>query len=789
MDLDQAEKDTFIDEVGERLQQFADSLLDFEKDPGNRNALNQLFRVAHTIKGNAGFVGLDNMVGTAHAAESLFARLRDGKIAFDPGMAQLFFECSDLLKQILDAFAADEDSSALDAGPLIARINAYMAAPVQAATPPEPETPAGSLFDIKIQLKGETALPGMRAYLIRSKLAKAAEIIAETPDADGYDAEDFDGRFTFQVRTEKSLDDIKKAVRNHEIASLEIEPAAPAAPTESSTPADETNDAGEPSAEGEGDVLFVTDDQDDLRASGPNKAAGRGDAGDILRVSTRKVDDILNLVGELLSANSAYLALAAEFREQFGNKGLYGYFRDNSEELARVGAELQEKVMKVRMIPIGTIFSRFRRIVRDYNAAVPAKLVELELRGEATEIDKYQIEGIHDPLMHLVRNSMDHGIESREDRTRAGKNPAGLIIMDSYQSGNNIFIEVRDDGGGLNLDRIRAKALENGLAGADDIAAMSPGQLMDFIFMPGFSTSQAVSEISGRGMGMDIVRKNIEAMSGSIEVSSETGRGTIFLIRLPLSMAIVTALKVTVGGHLFAVPIGVILETIKITEEDISIIDQVETIVVRELHVSLLRLGREMGVREPDAPASNGRKPKKKPVVIVQYGERRIGLMVDDLLGYEDMVIKSLARNYEDVEGLAGASILGKGEICLILDVEKLVNAILGKHAGTHSSSRFAVAAAAMEAKAESTPVAAKTVSPAAEPAPAQSPAPAPSVPEPTSTSAPASTTASASTTESAASAPSGDAGSARKLNPDEIAVLKKIISTGRKSALNACAN
>lgn len=764
MNLDQAEKDAFVAEVGEKLTEFNDSLLDFERNPEDKNLLNSLFRVAHTVKGNAGFVGLDQMVSIGHAVENLFSRARDGEARITPEMVTVIFESLDRMREILDRFRDDQGPAAFNPGELIARIN-ELTAPKQEEAAPEtagpgsgektepgeqPTTgnegnPGENIFQIRVELKKNIALPGMRAYLVRKKLTNVASILREVPLADDYDSEKFDGRMEFEVSSAVGEAEIRKAIRNHEIREVFFEnlnarpdgpPGEGEGPGPENTPPKESAQAGPtptpptpktdiepagneavvspvsneeadtslspdipdyPSGESQisggedDDILLVTDD------SAPNGEAGeaarRPDQVEMLRVSLRKVDDILNLVGELLSANSAYLALTTEFRGTHGKKGLYNYFRENSEEMARITSELQEKVMKVRMVPVGTVFSRYRRVVRDYNTQNPAKKIELVVEGEETEIDKRQTDLIYDPLLHIIRNSLDHGVEPRAERQAAGKGEEGKILLKSYQSGNNIYIEISDDGRGLDTERIREKAIEKGLINAESSRVLTREQIMELVFLPGFSTAAAVTNISGRGVGMDVVKRTVESLNGTIRLDSEPGRGSRITLKLPLSMAIVTALKVKVRGQLFAIPITVILETIKIREAEVSVLDQSETIEVREHHISLVRLEREIGLdkMDPDSLFRAGRKSEevntrrvvraagKKPVVIVQYNDSRVGIQVDELLGYEDMVVKSISRNYEEVEGLTGAAVLGKGEICLILDVQRLVDMILKK--------------------------------------------------------------------------------------------------------------
>ncbi|MCB1174564.1 MAG: chemotaxis protein CheW [Leptospiraceae bacterium] len=747
MDLDQSEREAFASEISDRLEEFGEFLLDFETARDNAEILHKLFRVAHTIKGNAGFVGLTNMVRIAHVSENLLARIRDGEIRLDQNLANLLFGSADLIRAILNAFIeGSPDPLSIDVTEQAGQIETALAAFQGAAVPPgaaessEPAvTSAESIalsptapqqvrssqaadlnlaalqtagidpdcgaWQITIRLKDAVALPGMRAYLLFSKLQKVVRAIWSLPVQSELEHFANEGPLLFWVQVQPDQVDLPSVLRNHEIESLTIDPLDPAGLYQrlqhhaliEAAPMHATGD--QPG--GDGDQAAVSDLDTDLITieAEPGGGSGEQNASDqllfasgaelsqtaggssiasqleALKVPIKKVDDILNLVGELLSANSAYLTLAADYRRQFGNRGLYVHFRDNSEELGRIANELQEKVMRIRMIPVGTVFNRFRRLVRDYQSQNPQKQLQLQISGEDTEVDKKQIDNLYDPLMHLIRNALDHGMETSAERAAQQKPLPGTIQLHSYQDGNSIFIEVKDDGRGLQEERIRAKALERGLVSTNDLAAMSREELHNLIFLPGFSTAQSVSEVSGRGVGMDVVRRNIESIGGVIQLHSEPGKGSQFMIKLPLSMAVVTALKIYVADRLMAIPISVILETTKVRESDISLIENTETIKLRDEYVSLIRLDQEMGLPLPERSSSS-----KHPVVIVQFSSSRVALMVDELIGYEDMVIKSLSRNYEDIDGIAGAALLGRGEICLILDIQRLIYSILERH-------------------------------------------------------------------------------------------------------------
>ncbi len=801
MDLESAEKEAFANEVSERLQQFGDLLLDYERHPDNQDLVHQLFRIAHTIKGNAGFVSLTPMVRIAHAAENLFAVLRSGERRPTSEMIGALLECGDELRAILEAFTADESLEKFNPDPLIQKIDALLNDARPAPEAARAGDPQEALVHLRVILRDNCPLPGMRAYMLHKKLCALGVMERVTPPQDAFDHMAAPFEIIFELRTRAPDADLRRALRSHEVQSVELERLTDSAPqpvheapppSGVMQPAQAASAAGEPRVHVERTVASSrppTLDVNDpellfaVEAGDPNANDARLSTADFgaarqleaLRVPIRRVDDILNLVGELISANSNYMALAAEFKARYGSKGLYSNFRENSEELSRISAELQEKVMKVRMIPVGTIFSRFRRLVRDFNSAYPDKLTLLEMSGEETEVDKRQIENLYDPLLHLVRNALDHGIESKAERVAAGKPEAGSVRLHSFQSGNDIFIEIEDDGRGLDPEKLRAHAIRQGVASAEELAGMGREDLYELIFAPGFSTAERVTDISGRGVGMDVVRRNVEAVGGRIDIFSTPGVGTKFRITIPLSMAIVTALKTLIEGRLYAIPISYILETLRVDNANVLNIDGVETVRLRESHIPILRVAREIGLEgvpllQATVQRSRFRNLLRKPVVIVQYADMRVGLLVDELLGYEDLVIKSLSRNYEDVEGLSGAAILGRGEICLVLDVNRLIASSLGRSdaagfraAGVRTSARSNGASglqlAASDAGSRRPSSAALLSATAAAPA-------APSSPS------------------SPAVARAIEQGALR--SPDELELIKRVLAIGRQNAVRA---
>jgi two-component system chemotaxis sensor kinase CheA len=436
-------------------------------------------------------------------------------------------------------------------------------------------------------------------------------------------------------------------------SDLSIEPIA-VAPNGSAASRTVVSD---PAVAGE---LLVERRKTDRRAAGDRRGAAAAGDSTSIRVSIDKVDAVMNLVGELVITQSVLSTLGGDFDMNKLQK-----LRDGLLQLERNTRELQESVMRIRMLPISFVFNRFPRLVHDLSGKL-GKHVELKMSGEGTEVDKTVIEKMADPLVHLVRNSLDHGIESPAERRAAGKPETGSIWLNAYHKGGNIVIEVKDDGHGLDTDRIHAKAMERGLITAD--ARLSTEQIYELLFMPGFSTAETVSDVSGRGVGMDVVRSNIRSVGGSIEIASEPGRSSTFTIRLPLTMAILDGQSVLVGTETYILPLVSIVESVQARAQALNrVVGKGEMLRWRDEHITVLRLHELFGVLPRDTDLTRGL------IVVVEAEGRHLGLFVDDLLGQQQVVIKSLEANYRRIEGVSGATILGDGSVALILDIPGLI--------------------------------------------------------------------------------------------------------------------
>jgi len=653
--------ETFFEEAGELLAEMESHLLELDVDAPDTEQLNAIFRAAHSIKGGAGTFGFEALQRTTHLLENLLDYTRRGELALRRDIVDTFLEAKDMLEDQLDAYrqGAEPDPEALericetlrqlaleeigeeadvDGG---APAPAAGSAPAPAAQPPVAEAGSGAAGGRYL-----VALLGVAEkdrQLLIEELGQLGEVECQSGDGDRYEV---------TLVTSLSGDDIEAVMCFvAEPEQLEIRPLEPAA--ENSDPA--------PRAEVPPQADAPAATPAPAAPSAPRAKAARPAAGGesaSIRVPVTKVDQIINLVGELIITQSMLNQVAEGSGDPNG-----GNLSRGLNLLARTARDLQEAVMSVRMVPMDYVFSRFPRLVRDL-AGKLGKEVELVTEGKSTELDKGLTERIIDPLTHLVRNSLDHGIETPERREAAGKPRCGRLTLAASHQGGNILIEVSDDGGGLNRERILAKARGNGLAVSD---SMADDEVWQLIFAPGFSTAEAVSDVSGRGVGMDVVKRNIQSMGGHVEILSRPGQGTTTRIVLPLTLAILDGMSVRVGGETFILPVSGVIESLQPRREDLyAMAGEDPLLKVRDDYLPLVAVHRAMDVS--DAVED----PTRAIAVIVQGGGRRYALQVDELVGQQQVVVKNLETNYRRVRGVSAATILGDGSVALILDIADL---------------------------------------------------------------------------------------------------------------------
>lgn len=671
MALDLAQfHEAFFDESFEALDTMEAALLKLDVGSPEPELINTIFRVAHSIKGGSATFGFEEVASFTHTCETLLDELRSNRMQVTRPITDLLLKSVDVMREMLRAVQHKEPIDAQRVADLqfdmelaIAQKNS---APAPAAEPapaaPAAAKPPAAAHRWRISFRpypqlfahGNDPLRMMRELAELGDLTVKTDASALPPLAD-LDPASCYLSWDLTVETDATREVIDQVFDWAEgDCELEItdELAAGSAPQvqASAASAPETESAAK--SDPPRPHLHAV-----AEAESPKHGLGDGSS---IRVSTEKIDELMNTVGELVITQSMLMQLGAKVSGPVAEQ-----LRSGLAQLERNMRELQESVMRVRMLPISFVFSRFPRMVRDLSNRL-GKQVDLKMSGEQTELDKTVLEKIGDPLVHLVRNSVDHGIEMPEARIAAGKPPTGTVYLEAYHKGGNITVEVGDDGAGLNKDKILAKARERGLVSAND--QLTDEQIYELIFMAGFSTAEQTTEVSGRGVGMDVVRRNIKELGGNIEVRSQPGKGSRFIITLPLTLAIVDGQSVRVGDETYIVPLVTIIESLQLKPGMVNrVAGQGEVFWFRDGYLPIVRLYEVFGAKPRTTQLHEG-------LIMVVEGEgRRVGLFVDDLLGQQQVVIKSLETNFRRVEGVSGATILGDGHVALILDVPALV--------------------------------------------------------------------------------------------------------------------
>lgn len=652
---------TFFDEADELLADMEQHLLDLVPEAPDSEQLNAIFRAAHSIKGGAGTFGFTILQETTHLMENLLDEARRGEMQLNTDIINLFLETKDIMQEQLDAYKSSQEPDA-------ASFEYICHALRQLALEAKGETAAVAVSPAKLSVvdAAPTAVPALddRVRVVLSGLkesevnlleeelsnlatlsnvVKGKDTLAATLDG-GIGKDDVVAVLCFVIEPEQidfeAVTDAPVAEAADVAEVVEAAPAvpavAPAAPALKAVP-------GEAAAPNRGER---------------EKPAARSSESTSIRVAVEKVDQLINLVGELVITQSMLAQRSNEL-----DPVNHGDLITSMGQLQRNARDLQESVMSIRMMPMEYVFSRFPRLVRDL-ATKLNKQIELTLMGSSTELDKSLIERIIDPLTHLVRNSLDHGIELPENRVAAGKSPVGNLILSAEHQGGNICIEVTDDGAGLNRERILAKAMSQGMAVNENMTDEEVGML---IFAPGFSTAEQVTDVSGRGVGMDVVKRNIQEMGGHVEIKSKQGSGTTIRILLPLTLAILDGMSVKVAGEVFILPLNAVMESLQPREEDLHPLAGGERVLeVRGEYLPLVELWKVFDVDGAKTEATQG------IVVILQSAGRRYALLVDQLIGQHQVVVKNLESNYRKVPGISAATILGDGSVALIVDVSAL---------------------------------------------------------------------------------------------------------------------
>ena len=678
----------FIDETKEHLQNLSQQLMVLEEEPDNADTINEIFRAAHSLKGMAGTMGYKRMQHLTHIMENALSEIRNGKMTVNAELVDVLFQCLDALEAYLDNIVETQDEGTEENEPIIARLNVFLnggggsAPEPKAEAKEEPKTEDApqakdiklneyevkaineafnknmNVYSLEVHVDENCILKAARAFLVFKALEELGEIIKSDPSAQDIEDERFEFEFTIVVITEKDINAVKKAVENvseiRKVVATQITNVPKSAETEETAVA-KKEEASE--------VAVADKSAAPAKASSaPTKTAGKPVVNRSVRVDIEKLDVLMNLVSELIIAKNGLMSVSSN------DEGtVSAAFNEQVEYLERVTTNLHESVMKVRMMPIETVTQKFPKMVRDLSKKLD-KQMKLFITGEDTELDRTVIDEIGDPLMHLIRNSADHGLEDNATRAQRGKDSVGNIYLDAYQDGNNVVIEVRDDGNGIDVEKIRNKAIEKGTVTPEQAEVMTDKEVIDLLFQPSFSTAKQVTDVSGRGVGLDVVKTKIESLGGDIEVKTMLGEGSTFIIRLPLTLAIIQSLMVEVGGEKYAISLGNIQTIEDVLVTDIKYVQSKEVINLRGTVIPLIRLDSILDI-EPSQETV-----ESLTAVIVKKGDRLAGLIVDSLIGQQEIVIKSLGKYMSNNSKIiSGATILGDGEVALILDTNALV--------------------------------------------------------------------------------------------------------------------
>jgi two-component system chemotaxis sensor kinase CheA len=645
-------KTTFYVQTKEMLEEFSSRVLALESSGDSKDALRALERTVHTIKGDSMALGFESLAKLAHRLEDYLRMLRDRPVA-ERQAIDLVLACGDTMTQLLEAYCADPPNPI----PSIDSLCERLAPPVEPSTREMAlDTPPEKTYRLTVWFAKDCQMRSAGAFLVRQRLSKLGRIRRAHPDPESPEIETAP-QWIVELGTAMGKDEVRRAARVPGVTGRVMlrEQKLPPPTAVELAPADH---------EEEGSFARTTGPS----TTGPSTSA----ASDQLRVEVSKIDRIMNLVGELVIGRSMVTQALSEFSSGDAEGTAADRLSDANGFLERTLTELQAAVLKIRMVPVEHVFRRFPRLVRDL-AHSRGKRVELEIQGGLTELDKSIVDALGEPLLHLVRNAIDHGLENPRERELAGKPPGGRLKLAAFYEGNHAHVVVEDDGRGIDMARVSERAMALGLIEASQLDAMTPSDILNTIYTPGFSTRETVSDISGRGIGMDVVRESIENLKGVIELSTAPGKGTRFLIRLPLTLAILRAVLVEVAGKAFAIPLTGVLEIVRLPRERATSVLGHGVLHWRDQVVPLISLREALGL-----PAGDGRSEAaargRDFVLLVGEAERRVGLVAEGLLGEQELVVKPIEDPLARSPGVAGASILGDGRVVLILHTRGLLD-------------------------------------------------------------------------------------------------------------------
>ncbi len=670
MDDSQKYRDLFFEETDEYLQSLNDNLLQLEKDTENPGIIDEIFRSAHTLKGMAATMGYTTMAELTHRMENVLELFRNGTLSVTSDVVSVIFKCLDMLSEIvedlrrenypeydisellseLDGLSNPEEEKAKSAQGIDFSIDLDELSEIDASVVQSAIEKNFNAFSIGVKIVENCLLKGARAYLVVNKMEQEGDIIQTSPGVEDLEDGNFDRVFKLVYITKQNRQQVLDAIEN----VSEIEEVIINQITDEDIPGrysfgDDLQDVKN-EAEKEADLLLAANTLKAAETIKSEEKTSSAPSNQSIRVDLSRLDNFMNLVSELVIYRTRLEELSTRYRATEINEPL--------EQVARITSDLQDLVLKIRMQPVSVVFNRFPRMIRDLSQELD-KEIDLVIEGEETELDRTVVSEIGEPLVHLMRNAADHGIESAQERLTRGKDKKGTIELTAYQEGNKVVIRVSDDGKGIDPQKIKESAIRKGIAaeGLDD------NDLIQLIFNQGFSTNTEVTNISGRGVGMDVVRQKISSLGGSIDVTSEVDKGTTFVVKLPLTLSIIQALMVHVGTETFALPLGIIEKVVNAKPGDIRQSHNEEVYIYRGKVIPVVRVNEKLGIESEGL---------NQHIILIMLGGKHYGLLVDDLIGQQEIVIKKLSGTLSNMKEYLGATILGNGDITLILDVGNL---------------------------------------------------------------------------------------------------------------------
>ena len=681
--MDNQYMDMFLDESHEHLQSLNEGLLSLEENMEEIGVVNDIFRNAHTLKGMSATMGFAKIAELTHEMEDVLDLVRKEQLKLNEDIMDTLFKCLDSLEQMVDSVGNGEAEDVVDVSDLVAKLSSISkGTPAPAAATPaaaDSAAPAASegdsaksvdlelddidldvmkkakeagmnMFHVKVTLMETCVLKAARSVMVMHALDEIGDVIKSIPPAEDLEQEKFERSFDVVIATGGDAQAVQNAVDTvSEIEDVLVEPLDPDKVGKSEAPA-----SAAPPAPAAKAAAPAAKKEAAKPAAAPAKKPHQSQS---VRVDIEKLDTLMNLMGELV-INKVRL-------EQIGQTHRLSDLMETLEQMDRVTGDLQNIVMKVRMVPVSAVFNRFPRMVRDVSKEL-GKDINLTIEGEETELDRTVIDEIGDPIMHLLRNSLDHGVESPDAREAKGKPRTGEVGLIARHEGNNVVIMITDDGAGIDASKIRRKAVEKGMVTQSEADSLDDADAVRLIFLPGFSTAEQITDISGRGVGMDVVRSKIEALSGHVDVETHIDEGSVFKIKLPLTLAIIQAMLVRVQEEMYAIPLTSIDSTINIEPSDIQTVQNKEVIVLRGEIIPIIRM--EEALQVPHTKDSD-----EHFVVVVHAGEAKAGIVVDNLIGQQEIVIKTLGNLFAGLKLFGGATVLGDGRVALILDVATMI--------------------------------------------------------------------------------------------------------------------